>query len=806
MIACPVCERSDAMLCKDDPKFYRDGKLWARCLHRNTHPNGGSVDFYVETGEILGHIEQTPAESLYHIAQSGPAHGFGAAFLAEKCGIYVITKEDVSRSNAPVPTEKWMLNWDAQKVPVTITPLYKGAALVGLEVRAMAEKASPRHGEAAPKTDATRKTVGDAGVYITSTRLQPFTVVVFTGVWDAVSAAWDALQNGSDYRYAFASVPDGFNPIILRDTLETIFPGVPRLIVSDQDGSGQKARKRFARVGTLAILPGVGLAKDYRDADPKKRWSALLQGIERALDTGNPSQQREDTGIWRIARRAILGTLAAKKQGHRDLEAWRFGQRCAGIVKANPGGRKFFSIRANLYGRLVTAEGQHDFEPILSHRAFADIERDYPDLAAVIRAGATEHSLSPQWRPPVFLEDGRHWSEIPADKRKAFARDHGWEPWTGRDPGKFLATDLEDAHDSMRRAYLYTRMPGAPDSEVGLRMLIWCLATALCALKSEELWIADLPTGFLPWVWFYGGPATGKGIAMKIVAACLTGELRTFGSQRFGGEESYDWLTESVLHLPICFRDELDCYIKNNNLEDLKTFLAGEALQLRKKFGTDMTVSPRPVVIASNEMRVNQDDEATIERIILVQLDPNPLASKQERNNAFETFHEWLEVDGKDLLYRLTLGLYKEFRSSPIGKSVHCRSAMMDSAVAFVARKMRVSAAEIFRPSVAGKDEAVLHGAAWYARLVEYLQHEIGVALLGSAKVTDVWGLSPNDPNQKRTLYRYMKHFQNTIDPKNKTLLVGCFTVKLGSYGNNISEKYFIFERCDPDAISAQSE
>ncbi|WP_196301252.1 hypothetical protein, partial [Streptococcus pneumoniae] len=85
---------------------------------------------------------------------------------------------------------------------------------------------------------------------------------------------------------------------------------------------------------------------------------------------------------------------------------------------------------------------------------------------------------------------------------------------------------------------------------------------------------------------------------------------------------------------PVCFRDELDGFMKSGNIEDLKTFLAGEALQLRKKFGTDMSVAPRPVVIASNSLHISQDDEATQERITLVELQPNTMASKKDRNNA----------------------------------------------------------------------------------------------------------------------------------------------------------------------------
>ncbi|WP_243301278.1 hypothetical protein [Geothrix oryzisoli] len=663
----------------------------------------------------------------------------------------------------------------------------------------MAEKATLRPGESAPKSEATRKTVGEAGIYVTNPKAQPTAVIVLTGLWDAVAAAYDALGAGDPARYVFASCPDCMDPNILRDTLETLYPGVPRLIITDQDPSGQKARKKFAKVGTLAILPGTGLAKDYREADPKKRWAALLDGIERALENGNPAP-RQETGVWKIARRVLEGTMAAKAAGKRDLEAWRQGQRCGGMCRATTGGRNYFSTRANLYGQMVTAEGQHAFGPILEHTLFHQLEQKYPDLADVIRGGPTEHPLSPQWHPPTFLEDGRHWSEIVKARRTAYAREHGWAEWPGKDPGQFKATDLEALVDRMRSAYLLTRIPNAPDSEAGLRMTIWCLALALCALRAEELWAAGVPTGFLPWIWFFGGPATGKGTALKVVAACLTGDLRTYGSQRFGGDEEYDWLTESVLHLPICVRDELDSFMKGRNIEDLKTFLAGEALQLRKKFGTDMAISPRPVVIASNTMHLNQEDEASQERVTLVELQPNSLAPSSTRNNAFESFHTWLEREGKDLLYRLTLHLYKEFRALPTTKSRNSRSAMLDAAVSFLSGKLHINPDEVFRPSVENKDEAILRSAPWFTRLVKYAQHEIGTQSSARPRVLDVWGLRLDDPNQKRTYYRYLDAFQKAAGSTG--VPVGRFLVTISSTDAGAASRFFTFSQGDAHATA----
>ena len=782
MTFCPVCNAEDAVRCKDDPRFYRDGRLWARCFHGNSHPKGGPVNFYVDTGELITAVELTPAESLYQIAQAGTARGFGGAFLAEKCGIYVITKEDVARSSSPIPTEKWMLDWEDQQAPVTIAPLYKGAGLAGLEVRAMVEKAKPRHGEYAPKSGDDRKTVGEAGVYITSTRLQPATVVVFAGVWDAISAAWDALQNGSEDRYVFASVPDGFNPAILRDTLETFFPGVPRLMVSDQDPSGQKTRKRFAKVCTMAILPGAGLAKDYREADPKKRWTALLDGMERALDAGNPTDRCEE-GIWKIARRAFEGATEAKRQDMRDLEAWRFGQRCAGICKAISGGKKYYAIRARVYGRAPVPEGLHEFEPLLSHSAFTRLSQNFPSLASIIQGGATESPMSPEWTPPSFLEDGRHWTEIPKDERTAYARARGWEPWAGKEVGTMQLSDLPTFLERMRGAYLHVRIPGAPDSEVGTRVTAFCLAGALTALWAEERWHSGKPLGFLPIEWFFGGPGSGKGTATKIMSMLVSGDPKTHGSQRFDGQQG-GWLTESVLHGPICFRDELDQYLTEVELEDMKAYTSGEPLQLRKKFGTDMTIAPRPVVFSSNALKVNQDDEATKERIVLVQLDPNPLFSKADRNVAFDRFFRWVENDGGlETIHRVCVGLYRQFRLIPLGQPRWTRSASFDSAMAFVGTVLGIDASSIMALAQEMKEDAIQKGARWHRNMRDYLTHEIagGQMILGAnfeALASEVWGIQVADESQVRKFRNWLDEFREAT--KSGPLRLAGFEIKPG--------------------------
>lgn len=785
-LSCPVCGQSNKISAKDEPRFYVDGRLTAVCWHG--HGTGRRVVFDAESGQLLQHEEPQPFELLYREAETAAqARGLGGAFLARYAGIFAITREVVERARPTTITEQDVFAAEKEEAVLTVAPQYLGPRLVGLEVRQVEIKAGQ-------KVARSFKMEGARGVYIANPQTQPDAVLIFEGTWDAATAAWDAFDHDEADRYAFCSIPADFSAKALRETLQAHFPGIPALLVSDQDGAGKGLRARMSRAGVAhpAILRGVGRAKDYRDADPAKRWDALLAAIDQAFQA--PAAPGTEFGSAKVARRLFDGCLRAKAQGMRDLEAWRFGQRCAGICKAAQGGKRYFSIRAVIYGRTPTAEGLHEFSELLQHPKFREVQLEHPNLAAIVLGGATESAMSSDWRPPVFVEDGRHWTEIPADQRKTYATHRGWEPWTGKEIGDHRPGDLIECQDALRRAFAFTITPGAPHSEVGTRVLAISMALALCGMKAEERWIAGEPTGFLPWGWFYGQPGTGKGTAARIVAAAVSGDVRTYGSQRFGGERESSWLTESVIHLPVAFKDELDTFLERPALEDLKTFIAGEALQKRKAYGTDMTIAPRPVVFSTNEIKVNADDIPTKERIILIQLDKNPLASDQERNNAFESFHDWLEQGGKLTLYRASIQLYKAFRKVPIGKSSYTRSAMFDAAVDLVAGALGYTGMEIMRPSRENKEEAILHGSPWYRSIQDFVLHEMADAEADHAKAFEVWGISL-DESGKRKMRRYITQFKQAAKDSGGSLIIGGFHVSLQPFQTTLANQSLIFRK-----------
>ncbi len=769
-LVCPYCDRSDAIGAKDEPRFYKDGRLVATCFHG--HEGAGRKNFDAETGEKIQGQDLEPWEVLYRSAEHGTARGFGAEFLAQRCGVFIVTREAATRAGAPTPNEKDVLRAEQDGGALTVAPLFLGAKMVGLEARIV---------EAGPSIKVTKwtRTIGQDGVFIANPGVQPQAAIVFEGVWDAIAAAWDAFQEDEMDRYAFLSIKAGTSAQVLGSTLKAHFPGVPALLVSDQDPSGKGARTRMAKAGVAfpAILKGVGRAKDYRDADPKKRRAALLEAIEEAMAAPDPGS---DHGDAKFARRALEGAYRAKSAGMRDLEAWRFGQRCAGICKPNPAKATAFAVRAKFGNRPAVPEGQRDFSVFTTHPEMRRIQSDYPDLAAAILAGATESPMSPEWTPPIFLpETGAHWSTIPAEQRKAYATAHGWEPWDGQDIGAYSPEDLQDVLEAIGNAYHYVVIPGAPAPETGSRVAAVAFATALCGLRAQELGQGDKPVGFNPGTWFYGGPATGKGTAAKIIASAVSGETRTYGSQRFGGEKETGWLTESALHLPVVFKDELDQYLDRGAAEDLKAFLGGEALQRRKAYGVDMTLYPRPVVFSTNEIRINPEDDATKERIVLVQLEPNPLASKFQRNNAFERFHEWMSEGGKLKLHRVAVHLYGQFRGQPIGKTQFTRSAVFDAAVLCACEAMGLNAQAVMSPSEANKEAAILKGAPWYQSITEYIQFDMNGAPEFSLKAHELWGLRLGEDSDMRKLRRYLDGFRASAREHDGALRVLGYLVDL---------------------------
>ena len=741
-LVCPICDRQDAVRCRDDPRFYFQGRLAAICFHG--HGGRGALRFDAETGSLLSQAPPLQIfERLYHEASAETARGLGGKFLAEYCGIFVVGREAINKVRPPVPTEADYWRAAKQDSVLTAAPLYRDDRLVGLQIKIVAQRS-------VGETTSWVRTLGaeGGGIYIANTRIQPTVVVVFEGIWDAVHAAWDACQAGEPHRYAFVGVSATTSPEVLLRTLNRFFPGVPVLILTDQDAAGIAARKRFAKVGTLAVLRGAATAKDYRDADEATRWNFLLEAMETAL---NGPQPGEETGLQEVARHALENAMRGVAQGLPLILAWRFAQRCAGICAEPRHLKSLFALRARLEDGQVVAEGQHEFSAILGHPLMRELRQTHPKLASIIEGGVTESPWSPAWRPPQFLDDGHHWTELSASDRDHLTRTRGWEPWTGLDPGPPLPTDLTEFQQRMEAAFAHSLLPGQLSGSVGGQLAVLALAMANSAYAAEEKWSRQRSTGFVPGLWVFGAPHSGKGTFAKLVALATSGLMRTYGNQKFGGE-AWPWLTESVLHCPVVYKDEVELQFDAAHRGDLKAFLGGEALQLRKKFGHDETIYPRPVLITSNKMTLPASDEALLQRIVLINLEPAPTSGFQARDDSYRAFYDWLEHGpGSQCLYRLGIAFYRDFRLQA-GNHATCwtRSGLFDEAVGFVAARLGLDPDAIMAPLCTRRLEPDRSQFAWYQALRDLVKGLDGWSGQQEMSLLQALGLSQSDSDLRK--------------------------------------------------------
>jgi len=762
---CPVCHQDDAVRCRDDPRFYLNGKLMGICFHG--HSGKGPVRFEVETGNL---ISQAPAiqdfERLYLEATEDNARGFPGPFLAEYCGIYCLSREAIHRANLPFPNERDFLQ--AQKVGgiITVAPLYSRGHMSGIQCRTVMQGAAVE-----PKKRF--QTLGVAGCYIANTLIQPQVVVVMEGVWDAVAAALDAFNAGEPHRYAWVGISANHSAQDLKQTLDSFFPGVPVLVITDQDSAGIAARRRFSAVGTLAILNGVGLAKDYRYARPNLRWPALLEAMELAINGAPPGQE---TGLAKVARRALEGAKRAMGSGEGVHQAWRTGQRCGGCCMANYHNKKIFSLRTLVAGKPV-AEGQHEFSAVLGHSLMREIRQTYPDLAAIIEGGVTEVCWSPDWCPPQFLADGRHWTEIPESNRDLMAQENGWEPWQGCNPGPPEPTDLDVFVGMALGLFECSCTPVNPLVSPGHQVAVISLAMALSAFAAEESWRHKKSIGFLPGVWIYGGPGSGKGTVATIVAAATTGAMETYGNECFDGFP-WAWLTESVLHCPVAYRDEIEVPFSAPERGDLKAFLAGEALHLRKKYAAGMSIYPRPVLFTANRMTL-PNDPALLQRIIRWNLEPDLGLPVQKREDRFAEFYQWLKYDGgTNCIYRLGLALYRQFRTAKPSLSTRwTRSSIFDGAVAFIANRMGLNPDSIMIPLGTREIDPGLASTSWYQALQQTVVRFSAEVLHVELNLMEALGLTRSD-SDLRKLRRWVEDIDNVA--RRGPFRLGEFQASLG--------------------------
>jgi P4 family phage/plasmid primase-like protien len=282
-LLCPECKSSEGVIFTGNPEFNVDGRPTARCERRNHHGSCSPVIFFTDTCEVVKIIDRPWWERVYLNGTEVSVRSFGAPFLAQKCGAVGIRLE--SFEGVPeIASNRWLSNLvidaGSNGQDVLAVPLYHGPKKVGIEVMAFLQS-EPRSYERGYSTGTQRKIAGNSGLYVLNPKSNPRAVVIFTGTFDAITAAWDAFEAQNE-ELAFASAPDGVKAEIVSETCSALFPGVPVVLCSDSDDSGKKARARLQKVAVPIQLTGC-TGKDYRASEPSKRWKALLTEVEKAI-------------------------------------------------------------------------------------------------------------------------------------------------------------------------------------------------------------------------------------------------------------------------------------------------------------------------------------------------------------------------------------------------------------------------------------------------------------------------------------------------------------------------------------------
>ena len=286
---CPACQRNDAL---GAPWIHQvNGLEYRTCFGANRPEHLWRKHIFrtdnAEPLEIRNGAHSRMV-SLMCLGESfkRPVRGFAGDFLSRKCGVSLVTRNDIGKA-LPDNTALWM--WaDFVQVThrsfITMTAIQRGSDVVGFQLRAFPMK----RGDGSITPDSIR-TVGSAeGLYIPPYKgVLPSALVLHEGVWGAITAMWDAYEYQSDEIFSVAVLSASIRPETIQNTLNLIFPGVPKFSVFDQDQAGIKLRERTLDIAKPITINGAGPGKDYRDlySDLRfERLSEIIRGELKKLD------------------------------------------------------------------------------------------------------------------------------------------------------------------------------------------------------------------------------------------------------------------------------------------------------------------------------------------------------------------------------------------------------------------------------------------------------------------------------------------------------------------------------------------
>lgn len=558
MHPCPVCGHEDVIF-SANAKYEVEGRPTALCPHGEAHGRVGmaytSVRYFADTGELLGPMAHRPWEVIYAagvpMGVDEEGRRFGAPFLHEHCGIRGLTKAHVLALSADpavaphLPKLKAMDEAERGGWPVLMAPLYDPHGLCGLEIRTFSPQSSPRPGEL-PSREPGRliRTVGSRGVYLTEPIASPRAVVTFEGVWDCAAARWDAFERGS-VEFAFAGVTANTSAATIRATLRTMYPGVPVVVIGDRDRPGIQAMRRLRKVFPAAVLQDVGTSengcpKDYREANPDKRWQGLLAGVEPALEEWDRRRLDGDSDG--------RPTIVIRPPEHEMVNlAWKALGDHGGVFAR--GDRLVHLVHGTeeMEGRVRNPSGN----PGVVEASPPWLRSHLSQVAKFQRLsteGQTTDAMVPEWLPPVLLASPppgglqvlKALVEMPVFLASgAILTEEGLD----EDSGLYLvprgelpevpqAPDLEEARRAAERLLdVVVDFPFASDPHPDVHRAAW-LAVVLTGFARYAI------PGPIPFVALDASvPCSGKGLLAEVASHIVQGRPVAIASCPKAGEE-----------------------------------------------------------------------------------------------------------------------------------------------------------------------------------------------------------------------------------------------------------------------------
>ena len=545
MAVCPVCN-SEEVIYTTSARYKVEGRPTALCPHAEAHARAGfsprPVTFFADTGEATQTLAMAPFESIYHagVPMSVQEDGrcFSGHFLDEFAGVRGLSRRVVdllvadSTLKPHLPSPKLMAESEAEGWPFLMAPLYAGGGMVGLELRYFCRESAQRPGDS-NRIGSTRstRTIGERGVYLTDAFCSPRAVVLFEGTWDAISARWDAFDNQNG-EFVFAGMTANTSAKTVSQALRRYFPGIPIIVVGDRDRPGVQAMARLRKLFPAAVLQGLNDPdgkgpKDYRAADPAKRWPALLSAVEEGLEEwerrklgGDPDGRREVV-IGSQESEIITATMQALAERG---GVYLYGHQMVTVQDFRPA--------RGIAGGTASGERPciHEVSGLWLREHVSSVVR----LMKVSPEGQARETLVPEWVSPMLMVSNRL-NLLPV--LKAFVEVPVLLP-----DGRVLEAPGYDEASGLFFAPIrhFPPMPDAPDRDDAI-----VAAERLCALVSDfpfggasnqathrAAWMAFLLTGFarfaiqgpVPLVLVESnGPASGKGLLVQLTAEIQTG-------------------------------------------------------------------------------------------------------------------------------------------------------------------------------------------------------------------------------------------------------------------------------------------